>query len=295
MSVGVSEALDLALCALLDPGDEVIYHEPCYVSYSPSIALAHGVPVAVQTEGVDGFALRAGAVAAAITPRSKVLMLNFPTNPTGATMPRTELEKIAALCQRHNLVVLTDEIYSELTYDGGEHVSHRRAAGHEGTHGVPARVFQGVRHDGIPHRLRVRALGVDRGDDEDPPVRHPSARRSPARRRRSRRCATANPTWRTCGASTRRDATSSWARSTTSGCRATGRAGRSTCSADIRPSGLTSREFSLRLLKGKEGRGGAGDGVRRAGGEGFVRCAYATNLPKIKTALGLVGEFLREL
>ena len=71
MSVGVSEALDLALRALLDPGDEVIYHEPCYVSYSPSIALAHGVPVAVQTEAADGFALRAGAVAAAITPRSR--------------------------------------------------------------------------------------------------------------------------------------------------------------------------------------------------------------------------------
>ncbi len=84
-------------------------------------------------------------------------MLNFPTNPTGATMPRAELEGIAALCQRHNLIVLTDEIYSELTYDGGEHTLHRRAAGHAGTHDIPARVFQGVRHDGISHRLRVRA------------------------------------------------------------------------------------------------------------------------------------------
>lgn len=122
IAVGVSEALDIALRALINPGDEVIYHEPCYVSYSPSIAMAHGVPVAVSCRAEDNFAVRAEAIEKAITPKTKALMLNFPTNPTGGTMTRAELEKIAVLVQRHNLVVLTDEIYSELTFEG-EHVS----------------------------------------------------------------------------------------------------------------------------------------------------------------------------
>ncbi|MCX6906306.1 MAG: aminotransferase class I/II-fold pyridoxal phosphate-dependent enzyme [Verrucomicrobia bacterium] len=122
IAVGVSEAMDIALRAIINPGDEVIYHEPCYVSYSPSIAMAYGVPVSVSCRPEDGFAVRAEATENAITPKSKALMLNFPTNPTGGTMDRAGLEKIAKLVQRHNLLVLTDEIYSELTFEG-EHVS----------------------------------------------------------------------------------------------------------------------------------------------------------------------------
>ena len=116
VTVGVSEGLDLALRAVLNPGDEVIYHEPCYVSYSPSIALAHGRAVAISTREEDEFKLRPDALRAAITPRSKVLLLNFPTNPTGGIMTADELEEIAAICREHNLLVITDEIYSELSY-----------------------------------------------------------------------------------------------------------------------------------------------------------------------------------
>jgi aminotransferase len=122
IAVGVSEALDLALRALLNPGDEVIYHEPCYVSYSPSIALAHGVPIAVACKAENNFSVTAEEIAAKISARSKILVLNFPTNPTGGTMSRAELEKIAAIAQKHNLLVITDEIYAELTFEG-EHVS----------------------------------------------------------------------------------------------------------------------------------------------------------------------------
>lgn len=122
VTVGVSEALDIALRAVVNPGDEVLYHEPCYVSYSPSVVLTYGVPVPVPCRAADGFAVRADAIAARLTPRSRVLVLNFPTNPTGGTMERAELERIAALAQRHDLLVITDEIYSELTYEG-EHVS----------------------------------------------------------------------------------------------------------------------------------------------------------------------------
>jgi aminotransferase len=122
VAVGVSEALDLALRAVLNPGDEVIYHEPCYVSYAPSVVLAHAKPVPVACRAEDGFAVSAKALEAAITPRTKVLMLSFPTNPTGGTMTRAQLEEVAAVVRKHDLLVLTDEIYSELTFEG-EHVS----------------------------------------------------------------------------------------------------------------------------------------------------------------------------
>jgi len=122
IAVGVSEAMDLAFRAVINPGDEVIYHEPCYVSYAPGIAMTHGIPVPVSCKAEDGFAVRAEAIQEAITPKSKVLVLNFPTNPTGGTMTRPELEKIADVVLRHNLLVITDEIYAELTFEG-EHVS----------------------------------------------------------------------------------------------------------------------------------------------------------------------------
>jgi aminotransferase len=118
VTVGVSEALDLALRAILNPGDEVLYHEPCYVSYSPSIALAYGHAVPIGTREEDEFKLRPEALRAAITPRSKVLLLNFPTNPTGGVMTAEELAPIAEICREHNLLVITDEIYSELSYHG---------------------------------------------------------------------------------------------------------------------------------------------------------------------------------
>jgi aminotransferase len=123
ISVGVSEALDLALRAVLNPGDEVLYHEPCYVSYSPSIALAHGKAVAIATHEQDEFKLTPAALRAALTPKSKVLLMNFPCNPTGGVMTAPELEEIAAICREHNLLVITDEIYSELSYAEEAHTS----------------------------------------------------------------------------------------------------------------------------------------------------------------------------
>jgi aminotransferase len=122
IAVGVSEAMDLAFRAVINPGDEVIYHEPCYVSYDPGIAMAYGVATPVSCGAANGFSLTAAAIEKVITPKSKALVLNFPTNPTGGTMDRAELQKIADVVQRHNLLVITDEIYSELTFEGG-HVS----------------------------------------------------------------------------------------------------------------------------------------------------------------------------
>lgn len=123
VTVGVSEALDLALRALINPGDEVLYHEPCYVSYSPSILMAHGVPVAVPTRVEEGFSVTAEAIKSRITPRTKAILLNFPTNPTGGVLLGEELERVAEVCIKHDLIVITDEIYDELIYDGIRHES----------------------------------------------------------------------------------------------------------------------------------------------------------------------------
>jgi aminotransferase len=117
VTVGVSEALDLALRALINPGDEVLYHEPCYVSYRATILFAHGVPLAVETKAENGFRLTRAMLESKATPRTKVLMLNFPNNPTGGIMSRADLEDIAAFARERDLIVITDEIYAELTYD----------------------------------------------------------------------------------------------------------------------------------------------------------------------------------
>src|SRR3984893_1076399 len=123
VTVGVSEALDLALRAIVNPGDEIIFHEPSYVSYSPSIILAGGKPVSVATRAENNFSLLAADLESKITPRTKALVLSFPTNPTGGGLSLEELRSIADVCRQHDLIVLSDEIYCELTYDGTEHVS----------------------------------------------------------------------------------------------------------------------------------------------------------------------------
>ncbi len=118
VTVGVSEALDLAFRAFCNPGDKVMYHQPCYVSYHPSVSLAHAEGIAVPTYVEDNFALTAAALRAAWQPGAKILMLNLPCNPTGGTCDRSQLEEIAAFCREKDLLVLSDEIYSELTFEG---------------------------------------------------------------------------------------------------------------------------------------------------------------------------------
>ena len=122
VTVGVSEGIDIALRTIVNPGDEVIYHEPCFVSYRPSILLAGGVPVCVETRREDEFRLTREMLEQAVTPKTRALMLNFPCNPTGAVLSRRDVEDISAFCIQHDLLLLTDEIYAELTYDS-KHVS----------------------------------------------------------------------------------------------------------------------------------------------------------------------------
>lgn len=118
ITVGVSEAMDLAIRSLLNPGDEVLYHDPSYVSYAPLVTFAHGKPVAVPTSFENEFRPRPDRLEAAVTDRTRLLILNYPNNPTGATVSREDLEAIAAFAQRHDLLVISDEIYAELSYPG---------------------------------------------------------------------------------------------------------------------------------------------------------------------------------
>ena len=122
MTVGGSEAIDIGLRAMLDPGDEVIIPEPSYVSYVPCTVLAGGVPVIVNLKESDEFRLTAQELEDAITDQTKVLILPYPNNPTGAVMEKEDLEAIAEVIRKHDIYVMTDEIYSELTYQM-DHVS----------------------------------------------------------------------------------------------------------------------------------------------------------------------------
>jgi aminotransferase len=122
VTVGVSEGVDLAMRTLVDPGDEVISPDPGYVAYEADIIFAGGVPVPVPTYAKYDFGVRASEVAAAITPRTKIILIGNPNNPTGAVVPRVELEGIAKLAIEHDLIVAIDEVYSRLVYDT-EHVS----------------------------------------------------------------------------------------------------------------------------------------------------------------------------
>jgi len=117
VTVGASEAIDLALRAIVSAGDEVVMPDPSYVSYAPNVQLCGGVPVPIKTREEDCFKLTAAALEAAITPRTKLLILPYPNNPTGAIMTREELLEIVPIIIKHDLIVLSDEIYAELTYN----------------------------------------------------------------------------------------------------------------------------------------------------------------------------------
>ena len=293
VTVGVSEAIDLALRAILNPGDEVLYHEPCYVSYNPSVVLSHGVPVAVATRPEEEFRVTAEAIAEKITPRSRVLMLNFPTNPTGGTQTREELAKIAELCVKHDLVVLSDEIYSELTYDGVEHVSIATFPGmRERTiflHGFSkAFAMTGFRigyacapaplTDAMMkiHQYGILCAGTTAQDAALEALENGApaveTMRAKYEARRNYMVRGLNDMGLACIKPL----------------------GAFYTFPNITSTGLTSREFSLGLLEKKKVAVVPG-GAFGASGEGFVRCSYSTSLAEIKVAMKRMAEFCKEV
>lgn len=293
ITVGVSEALDLAFRALLEPGDEVIYHEPCYVSYGPSITLAYGVPVVVETRPENDFGLTAADVAAAITPRTRAIVLNFPTNPTGAVIASTELQAIADLAIKHDLIVITDEIYSELRFDGKPHVTIAALPGMKARtlllHGFSkAFAMTGFRlgYACAPQQLIEAMMKIHQyGILCAPTISQAAAiealengaaavemmRRSYDQRRQfivSRLNGMGLPTFEPGGAFY--------------------------AFPDIRGSGLTSKEFAKRLLEEESVAAVPGDAFG-ACGEGFLRCCYATAFTDLREAMNRLEKFVRRL
>jgi aminotransferase len=293
VSVGVSEAIDVALRAVLNPGDEVLYHEPCYVSYSPSVVLAGGVPRAIPTRGVDHFVLRAQALERAITPRSKVVMLNFPTNPTGATMPADELERIAAVCVKHDLIALSDEIYSELTYDSLSHPSLAALPGmKERTillHGVSkAYAMTGWRigfacapQPVIEAMMKIHQYSILCAPIMGQEAAIEALERGEQSMLNMRREYELRRNYIVRGLNEL-------------GLECFKPRGAFYVFPKISSTGLTSREFSLQLLREKKVAVVPGSAFGPSG-EGHVRCSYATALEQIKIAIERIGEFCSEL
>jgi aminotransferase len=293
VTVGVSEALDIAFRAMLNPGDEVIYHEPCYVSYSPSIKMAYGVPVVVETREENMFALMAADVEKAITPKTKVIALNFPTNPTGGVMPPEELEKIAALAVKHDLLVFTDEIYCELLYDNQQHKSIAEYPGmRERTvllHGfskafamtgwrlgyacAPAPLIEAMMkvHQYcmlcapiLSQMAGIEALKMGASAYEDMRLSYEQRRNTIVSRLNGMGLHCFNP------------------------------GGAFYVFPEIRSTGLTSKEFAIGLLEKKSVAVVPGTAFGAAG-EGFVRCCYATAPELIDKAMDLMEEFVNEV
>lgn len=123
VTVGASEGVDASLRATINPGDEVIYHEPCFVAYAPCIQLAGGTAVPVSTTRATDFRVTAAMIGAAVTPRTKAIFLGYPNNPTGAVLDRPELEAIAGVAEEHDLLVYSDEIYDRLVYGDHAHTA----------------------------------------------------------------------------------------------------------------------------------------------------------------------------
>ncbi|MDB6052734.1 MAG: aminotransferase class [Verrucomicrobiales bacterium] len=290
IAVGVSEAMDIAFRALINPGDEIIYHEPCYVSYAPGISMAHGVPVAVSCTAQNQFSVTAAAIEKVITTRSKVLVLNFPTNPTGGTMKRDELLKIAELAIRHNLMIITDEIYAELTFEG-EHISIASLPGmKERTiflHGFSkAYAMTGFRigyacgpHDIIEAMMKIHqysmlcasiisqeaALEAIQNGYEDT-----LAMCEQYKLRRNFIVKSLNEMGLTCHLPR----------------------GSFYAFPSITSTGLTSRQFALKLLEEEKVACVPGSAFG-ASGEGFLRCCFATSLQQIQVAMDRMSKFVQ--
>ena len=293
VTVGVSEALDLALRALVNPGDEVIYHEPCYVSYSPSIVMAHGVAVPVATTKEDGFSLKPEALAAVITEKSKVLMLNFPTNPTGAVASREDLEGIARLCIDHDLIVLSDEIYSELRYDSQEHLSIAALPGmRERTillHGFSkAFAMTGFRlgYACAPVPLIEAMMKIHQYGILCAPITSQAAALEALSGGRSIYQPMKEEYHQ------RRDFLVERLNGMGIDCHSPG--GAFYVFPDISKFGLSSKQFAMGLLEAEQVAAVPGDAFGKSG-EGFLRCCYATGMDDLKLAMDAMERYIGTL
>ncbi len=292
VTVGVSEALDLAVRALCDPGDEIIYHEPCYVSYRPLITMAHAVPVVVQTSKEGSFRVTADMLRPLITPKTKAIILNFPNNPTGAGLTEQEVREIAALVVEKDLILITDEIYAELTYDH-EHVSLAAQPGMKDRtiflHGFSkALAMTGWRigYACAPAPLIEAMMKIHQYTMLCAPVMSQEAAWEALQQPERDIQEMKDSYWR------RRNFLH--AAFTDLGLSCPLPDGAFYMFPDITPFGLTSKEFSLRFLAEEKVACVPGTAFGPCG-EGSLRCCYATSFDELKIAAERLGRFLDRL
>jgi len=291
VSVGVSEAIDLALRAVLNPGETVLYHEPCYVSYAPSITLAYGKARAMATRPEDGFRLDPAAVARAAD-GAKVLLLNFPTNPTGAVLAGKDLDALAQVCVEKDLLVISDEIYAELTYEGRHESIVSRPGMRERTillHGLSkAFAMTGFRigYACAPAPLIEAMMKIHQYAILCAPTPSQEAAVE-ALKGAETTTMEARETYRIRRDFLRR-------RLQEAGLTAAHPAAAFYLFVDVRRTGLSSQEFALRLLEEEQVAVVPGTAFG-PGGEGFVRCSYATALDRIEVAADRIERFVARL
>ena len=294
VTIGASEAIDLALRALVSDGDEVLVPDPSYVSYAPGVIFAGGVPVPVATRQEDDFRLKADLLEKAVTPRTKLLILPYPNNPTGAIMEKSDLEAVAEVVRKHDLLVISDEIYSELVYDGHTHTAFASiddmyprtltingfskafamtgwrvgyACGAKEIISVMNKIHQ-YSIMCAPRQGQVAAAAALRMGRENGYESVLAMRESYDRRRRLMVTA-----FRQMGLDCFEPYGAFYA------------------FPSIRITGMTSEEFCSRLLQEKDVAAVPGNAFGPSG-EGHIRCCYATAVDKINIALGRMADFV---
>ncbi len=288
---GVSEGLDLTLRVLLEPGEEVIVPEPCYVAYQPCVSFAGGTPVPVPTSAEDGFRLRMDAIEAAITPRTKAILIGSPANPTGAVQDRETLTALVALAEKHDLYLISDEIYDRLTYTG----AHTCLAALPGARERTV-VLGGFSKAHAMTGWRVGYLCAPRAVAELALRMHqytmlcaPHVSQLAAVEALS--AASDDVDEMVADYDRRRRVFVKGLREIGLDCPEPG--GAFYAFPSIRSSGLDSETFAERLLQRHQVAVVPGS-VFGAPGEGHIRCSYATALPLLEEALERMAAFLRE-
>ncbi|MBN2079301.1 MAG: aminotransferase class I/II-fold pyridoxal phosphate-dependent enzyme [Spirochaetes bacterium] len=292
ITMGVSQGLDLTLRSILDPGDEVVVCEPCYVSYTANVTLQHAVPVIVSCSAADRFSVDPDALKEAITPRTKAILLNYPANPTGATLSRTTLEAAAELAMRHNILIISDEIYSAFTYEGahfsiaslpgmkertiylnGFSKSHAMTGWRLGYVAGPKFIidvmmkihqYTALCASSISQYAAVEAVKKGKKDVQE--------MKNEYLKRRNYICSRFNEIGLPCLVP----------------------GGAFYVFPDVSPTGLTGREFALRLLESEKVAVVPGE-VFGESGMNHVRCSYATSMGNLREAMTRIERFMKEL
>lgn len=292
VTVGGSEAIDLLIRAIISPGDEVLIPEPCFVCYKPCTIMAGGTPVTIQTEEKDNFKLTAEKLIEKITPKSKLLILPFPNNPTGAVMEREDLEKIAKVVKEHNLFVLSDEIYGELNYTGNPHVPFAT---------IDDMWERTVTVNGFSKAFAMTGWRLGYACGPEPVIKQMTKIHQYAIM-----CAPTTSQYAAIEAMRSCDDDVEYMKSEydhrrrvmVNGFREMGLScfeplGAFYVFPNISATGLTSEEFATKLLYEKKVAVVPGTAFGESG-EGFIRCSYAYSIKNIEKALERMGEFVQE-